>query len=79
MHAHQIRLSCTKCKFCKTKSFVLQERPFFYLSEYFEAHREQYIGCLNALHEDTAAWEQWLIFFLQAVDAQGLPIGRFDY
>lgn len=24
----------------------------------------------NALHEDTAAWEQWLLFFLQAVDAQ---------
>ncbi len=48
----------------------LLERPFFYLSEYFEAHREQYIGCLNALHEDTAAWEQWLLFFLQAVDAQ---------
>lgn len=63
----------------QNKILCLARASVFYLSKYFEAHREQYIGCLNALHEDTAAWEQWLIFFLQAVDAQGLPIGRFDY
>jgi Fic family protein len=46
------------------------ERPVFYLSEYFEAHREEYIDCLNALHQDPTAWEPWLLFFLRAVDEQ---------
>ena len=48
----------------------LLERPVFYLSEYFEAHREEYIDCLNALHQDPTAWEPWLLFFLRAVDEQ---------
>lgn len=48
----------------------LLERPVFYLSEYFEAHREEYIDSLNALHQDPTAWEPWLLFFLQAVDEQ---------
>lgn len=48
----------------------LLERPVFYLSEYFESHREEYIDCLNALHQDPTAWESWLLFFLRAVDEQ---------
>lgn len=48
----------------------LLERPVFYLSEYFEAHREEYIDCLNALHQNPTAWEPWLLFFLRAVDEQ---------
>lgn len=48
----------------------LLERPVFYLSEYFETHREEYIDSLNALHQDPTAWEPWLLFFLQAVDEQ---------
>lgn len=48
----------------------LLERPVFYLSEYFEAHREEYIDCLNALQQDPTAWEPWLLFFLRAVDEQ---------
>jgi len=48
----------------------LLERPTFYLSEYFEKHRDQYIDRLNALHRDASAWDSWLLFFLGAVDEQ---------
>ncbi len=48
----------------------LLERPVFYLSEYFEKHRDQYIDCLNDLHRDNTAWNPWLLFFLNAVDEQ---------
>lgn len=50
----------------------LLERPVFYLSEYFESHREQYIDSLNALHRDPNAWEPWLLFFLKAIDEQAI-------
>ena len=46
------------------------ERPVFYLSEYFEKHREQYIDKLNALHRHPDSWDSWLLFFLQAVEEQ---------
>lgn len=42
----------------------------FYLSEYFEKHREQYIDNRNALHRAADTWDSWLLFFLQAVEEQ---------
>jgi len=43
--------------------------PSFYLSEYFEAHRDEYIGRLQAIsgHGD---WHGWIRFFLEAVVEQ---------
>ena len=43
--------------------------PSFYLSEYFEDHRDQYIGRRQALSED-ADWHGWVRFFLEAVVEQ---------
>lgn len=45
-------------------------RPHFFISEYFEEHRDEYTGKLNAISEDAAAWNDWLCFFLRAVAAQ---------
>jgi Fic family protein len=39
-------------------------RPVFYLSEYFEMHREQYIGALRSLGQSPNAWNAWVQFFL---------------
>lgn len=44
-------------------------RPMFYLSEYLESNREQYVGRLRALGSK-GAWDQWIQFFLTAVEAQ---------
>lgn len=45
-------------------------RPHFFISEYFEEHRNEYTSKLNAISEDAAAWNDWLCFFLRAVAAQ---------
>lgn len=45
-------------------------RPHFFISEYFEEHRNEYTGKLNAISEDAAAWDDWMCFFLRAVAAQ---------
>lgn len=47
----------------------LLSRPNFYLSEYFEAHREEYYERLLAVSRD-GDWTGWCIFFLRAVIAQ---------
>lgn len=54
----------------------LLERPVFYLSEYFEKNRGEYIDRLNALHRDPSAWEAWLLFFLKAVGEQAKENSR---
>ena len=43
--------------------------PYFYISEYFEAHKDEYI---NRLREVSAAdaWVAWIEFFLVALEAQ---------
>ncbi len=46
------------------------DTPTFYLSEYFEEHRDEYTGALNQLHRSEDAWTDWLLFFLRAVTAQ---------
>lgn len=45
-------------------------RPHFFISEYFEEHRNEYTGTLNALSKSADAWNEWIRFFLRAVAAQ---------
>jgi Fic family protein len=44
--------------------------PSFYLSEYLEEHRDEYIRRLEDLKEGGAAWDRWCLFFVQAVKVQ---------
>ncbi|MEK6791746.1 MAG: Fic/DOC family N-terminal domain-containing protein [Deltaproteobacteria bacterium] len=48
----------------------LLSRPIFYLSGYFEEHRDEYISRLRAIGREDDAWDQWIRFFLKAVDEQ---------
>jgi Fic family protein len=48
----------------------LLSRPMFYLSEYFEEHRDEYIARLRALGKEKNAWNKWIWFFLKALDEQ---------
>ena len=45
-------------------------RPMFYLSEYLEQHRDEYVARLRNLTEGGEAWNQWIHFFLRALDDQ---------
>ncbi len=45
-------------------------RPLFYISKYFESNREEYSGRLRMLSEGADAWNEWITFFLRAVDLQ---------
>ena len=45
-------------------------RPLFYLSAYLESNRDNYIGRLRLLGEKKGAWNDWIAFFLVAVDEQ---------
>jgi len=47
----------------------LLARPMFYLSEYFEAHRAEYIARLRGLN-GPKSWNAWVLFFLQALATQ---------
>lgn len=53
--------------------FLFQKRalsqPMFYLSEYLEAHREDYYARLKAISAE-GDWDGWIAFFLQAIVAQ---------
>ena len=42
----------------------------FYLSAYLEEHREEYIGRSRAIGQQPDAWNQWIAFFLKALDQQ---------
>jgi Fic family protein len=48
----------------------LLSQPSFYLSEYIEAHRDEYIDRLSELGRARYAWRNWTEFFLHAVTAQ---------
>ena len=48
----------------------LLHRPMFYLSEYLEEHREEYIAHLRPLGREAGAWNRWIAFFLRALDEQ---------
>jgi Fic family protein len=43
--------------------------PMFYISEYFDEHREEYIGNLLSISQNND-WEKWINFFLDAVVIQ---------
>jgi Fic family protein len=45
-------------------------RPLFYLSAYFEANRDTYVGKLRVLGQKSDAWNEWIAFFLTAVEEQ---------
>lgn len=45
-------------------------RPMFYLSAYLEENRDEYIDRLRALGRSDEAWNDWIAFFLRALDEQ---------
>ncbi|MEK6792139.1 MAG: Fic/DOC family N-terminal domain-containing protein [Deltaproteobacteria bacterium] len=46
--------------------------PMFYLSEYLEKYRDEYISRLRSIGMEGDGWTQWIGFFLKAVDEQSL-------
>ncbi len=48
----------------------LLSKPMFYLSAYFERHRDEYYERLRPLGASQDAWNQWIAFFLKAVCEQ---------
>ena len=45
--------------------------PMFYLSEYFELHRDEYYQKLQNISENND-WEGWIAFFLLAIEEQSI-------
>ncbi|MGY0633064.1 Fic family protein [Luteimonas sp. A478] len=45
--------------------------PHFYISRYFEDHKDEYLGRLRAVSSDHD-WEGWCAFFLAAVEQQAI-------
>ncbi len=52
------------------KSKVISE-PHFYISGYFEEHKDEYIDIMRNVSENNQ-WEEWIKFFLTAVDKQAI-------
>ena len=50
---------------------LLQE-PNFYLSEFIESNRDEYIDLLNSLDRSQRTWTNWVRFFLLAVEQQAI-------
>jgi Fic family protein len=48
----------------------LLARPTFYLSEWLEEHREEYVQGLRDLGKKEDAWPRWIEFFLTAIEKQ---------
>jgi Fic family protein len=48
----------------------LLSQPTFYMSEYLEKHRDEYVDRLNDLGRAKNSWRNWTEFFLKAVAAQ---------
>ncbi len=40
-----------------------------YISEYFDAHRDNYVHLLHSITSE-GNWEDWIVFFLQAINVQ---------
>ena len=49
--------------------------PDFYLSAYLEVHRDEYIEKLHAICLDPDGWNQWIAFFLKALEEQAKANG----
>jgi len=45
--------------------------PTFYISEYFDENRDQYVENLRKI-SDAKDWEHWILFFLEAISLQAL-------
>lgn len=45
--------------------------PHFYISGYFEDHKDQYIDTMRRVSQ-TGNWEEWCSFFLEAVEHQAI-------
>lgn len=45
--------------------------PMFYISEYFDEKREQYISNLRKITSEHD-WEQWILYFLDAIQTQAI-------
>jgi Fic family protein len=43
--------------------------PMFYISEYFDENRDQYVENLRRI-SDAKDWEHWIFFFLDAITTQ---------
>ena len=43
--------------------------PMFYISEYFDENRDQYVENLRRI-SDAKDWEHWILFFLEAITVQ---------
>lgn len=43
--------------------------PHFYISAYFEEHRDEYIDRMREVSSD-AKWTEWIVFFLRGLEAQ---------
>jgi Fic family protein len=48
----------------------LLSRPMFYLSAYLEEHRNEYVTRLRDIGQTNDAWNQWIEFFLKALNEQ---------
>jgi len=48
----------------------LLSEPTFYMSEYIEQHRDEYVDHLNALCRERNSWRTWTRFFLEGLTAQ---------
>lgn len=48
----------------------LLSQPTFYMSEYIEEHKEEYVERLNELGRVKDSWRRWTMFFLEAIAAQ---------
>jgi Fic family protein len=54
----------------------LLTQPTFYLSEYIEEHRDEYMDRLNELGRVKNSWRNWTEFFLNAVTVQAQDNAR---
>lgn len=43
--------------------------PMFYISEYFDENRDQYVDNLRRITNE-GDWERWILFFLEALQTQ---------
>jgi Fic family protein len=48
----------------------LLSRPMFYLSEWLEERRDEYVGALRDLGKREGAWNHWIEFFLTGIEEQ---------
>ena len=59
-------------------AWQLQPQPLLYLSAYFESNRRDYYDLLLAVSQ-RAAWEDWLLYFLEGVKQQSQDaVDRID-